>query len=235
MDLAENDFEKIKCFDAKIFEKGDYIEFLYSAVMLLHKSKMLKDESQKSSKQKPIQYEKFLVVKRNILLGIGTEYLLKAIFLKNGFGINRIKPIRQLQEPYKVGESITTELNECETVTFWYLKKHILKIVDCSEFDNNVKQKNKTLRKKDEERKRKDKEANVKSLNSEYKRPHSEGCLNLIEGIRNNHSHNAFIKLAFNGFFENAFEFLDFLTKSVFSKEIQQLFDEYKPELDKEI
>jgi len=57
---------------------------------LVESAKNLKEELQKPrggydpSKPKQFQFRRFAFIKRNIRLGIGTEYLLKAIFLKMG-------------------------------------------------------------------------------------------------------------------------------------------------------
>ena len=240
VELAKNDFKDLKCFEAKLFNKEDYKDFLYFGVMLLYEAKKLKEELQRSCggydplKPKQFQFSRFMVIKRNIQLGIGTEYLLKAIFLKTGFAINKIKKNEQVQSPYKIEDSVTEVLDPCETVTFWYLKKHIVKIVDCSEFDANIGKINNDLREKDEKEKKKDEEMNVPSPKAYYyKKPNSEGCLNLVHGIRNNYSHSAFIKSEFNGFFDDAFKFLNFLTKKVFGKDIGELYEEFRPEDDK--
>jgi len=224
--LAENDFKDLKCFEAKIFKKDDYEDFLYFGVMLIHNAKALKEKLQRSwvgydSLKSNQKLRRFLVVKRNILLGIGAEYLLKAVFLKNGFSINKIKNKGQLQEPYTIKTSINL-LDPCETVTFWYLKKNIRSVVDLSDFDKQIEEKNKKL---NESEKKLYKPKNLIKLY--YKKPDSKGCLNLIYGIRNNYSHNAFIKPEFNGFFEDVFKFLDFLTKTVSKCDIQQLFEEF--------
>ena len=233
IDLAENDFKDLKFFEAKIFEKGDHADFLYFAVMLLHKTNFLKEEMQKPwggynpSKPNQFKFRRYIVLKRNIMLGVGTEYLLKAIFLKNEYGINKIKNKHRLIFPYKLNNTTRNFLDQCETVTFWILKENIEKIIDFSSFDNTTKKENDKFEQKEKMTK---KPSNLTRLY--YKIPNSKGCLNLIYGIRNNYSHNAFIKSEFNGFINNAFNFLNFLTQLEFGKNIEELYEDYKPEGD---
>jgi len=231
IELAENDFKDFKCFKAKIFEHSDYKDFLYFGIMLLHEAKNLREELQKPwggynpLQPNRFQLRRFTTLNKNLMLGIGSEYLFKTIFLKNGFGINKIKKGVNIDKPYKINESTRDYLNSSETVTFWYLRKFILQIMDTLEFDEKTAQEN---NENSEREKELPKLKGIKKIY--YKKPNSEACLNFIQGIRNNYSHNAFIKSEFNGFFKDALNFLNFLCEKEFGKNIEEMYNTYKPE-----
>lgn len=231
--LAENDFQDMKSFEARILEQKDVKDFLSFAILLLHEAKAIEEELRKPwggydpSKPNEFLNRRYLVVKRSIFLGIGTEYLLKTIFLGKGFSINRTKRGIRLQEPYKLSGNFSS-LDPKEAVTFEYLKTNLDKVVDCSKFDEEVRKENEKRYEKDE--KLKEKNGDQGFLRYNYKKPDSNGCLNFIQGVRNNYAHNAFIKAEFGGFFFDAFEFLNFLTEKTFRKSINEIYDEIKAE-----
>ena len=201
--------------------------------MLLNESNEIKTTLRKLAgpydlgKPKKFQYMRYLVVKRNLFLGISAEYLLKAIFLKLGYSINKAKDNTAL---YRL-DSATIQFDPCETVTFEHLKQHICELVDCSVFDSEVQKENEKRSKENQLEEEKYKQEGISDFCPLYfVKPDSTACLNYIQCIRNNYSHNAIIKTAANEFFDNPFSFLDFLAKNVFEKGILDLFNDFKPE-----
>lgn len=58
-------------------------------------------------------------IQKRLFIGIGTELLLKAFYLKNGYGIN--KPKNGKYKLYKINKVDTVDYDECDTYTMNYL------------------------------------------------------------------------------------------------------------------
>jgi hypothetical protein len=115
---------------AKFFEKSDWNIFKKSADYYFETAaKILK---------KDIQYgEEYLkLLRRNVtkrlFIGIGCELLLKAIYLKNGFCINKLKQDKKLpnQYPYKIADINPNDFRDDDTLSFNQLIGKLFDIED---------------------------------------------------------------------------------------------------------
>lgn len=231
VELAENNFEGFKRYESKIFEKEDYQEYLCFSILLLQEAQSIeKNEANWNAynARYPNKFlnQKYLIVKRSIYLGIGAENLFKAIYLIKNYGINKYDDKKGAIYPYKLDTIDKTKINPAETIGFEMLKQGLSKVIELQEFDEKIfelNEKNKVLEQTTYTPK------NI--IKKDYKKPNSIGVLNLLQGIRNNYTHNVIIKSEFKGFFRDCFSFLDFITKKVFRKNIGELYEDYKPEV----
>ncbi|MBW1693930.1 MAG: hypothetical protein JRJ41_07205 [Deltaproteobacteria bacterium] len=85
---------------------------------------------------KDIQYgkEEHKLLRRNVTkrlyIGIGCEHLLKAIYLKNGFCINRLRKGKKLQNPYpyKIDDIDKNDFKDDDTLSLNQLIENLFKI-----------------------------------------------------------------------------------------------------------
>lgn len=68
-------------------------------------------------------------VRKRLLIGIGTELLVKAIYLKRGYGINRAKDKDGPKPPYRLTEVDLPDLNPNDTFTLGTLLDHLKTVV----------------------------------------------------------------------------------------------------------
>ena len=212
--LDNINIETVRKFKAVIFKKKHQEDFLYFGVYLLKEAKELYD-----SKVEPYVDEKqwiknrYKYLKINVLLGLGSEYFLKSIFLKKGYAVNRLLNSQNIQKPYKIYGN-TKNLNPEESTNFAYIRNNFCSIVNLKKFDKEIERLNKEI----ELRNKTQKLANIKKI--EYRKMNSKEVLIYLWGLRNNALHNAYIKPEFKGIFRDIWNFLDFVSNKVYKKGI---------------
>jgi len=115
---------------AKFFEQTDWIIFKKSADYYF--------ETAARILKKDISYgeENLKLLRRNVTkrlyIGIGCELLLKAIYLKNGFCINKLKEGKQLQTqfPYELAITDKNDFKDDDTLSFNQLIEKLFTIED---------------------------------------------------------------------------------------------------------
>ena len=123
---------------AKFFEQSDWNLFKKSADYYFETSaKILR---------KDIQYgdENLKLLRRNVtkrlFIGIGCELLLKAIYLKNGFCINKAKKGKKLQSPYpyKIADIAKTDFMDDNTLSLNQLIEKLFNIEDYGQDKSSI-------------------------------------------------------------------------------------------------
>lgn len=154
----------------------------------------------------------------NAFVSLGAEYLMKGIFIKNGYAINKLKqPIpRGLQYPYLI-KGNKARLNPSEVVELHYIVTHLPQIVNFSDFDNS--QRADELKAKKEEKG--DRLEGITRMTIPY--PTSKNMLEYVLFKRNYSLHRPFIIPEFRGITRHVFNFLDFVSVQATGKKIEEL------------
>jgi hypothetical protein len=123
---------------ATFFEKIDWIIFKESADYYF--------ETAAKILRKDIQYgeEALKLLRRNVTkrlyIGIGCELLLKAIYLKNGFCINKLRKNKDLQipRPYKIADIDENDFKDDDTLSFNQLMENLFDIENYGEEKSSI-------------------------------------------------------------------------------------------------
>lgn len=113
---------------AKVFTSNDWGLFKEVAEINLAEAAMLKKSSFKGVEQK----RQLLIrnTRKRLLIGIGSELLLKAVYLKTGHSINKpLSPGKDLNLPFKLAKDIQGQLNSNDTFTFNQLTDHLKNVL----------------------------------------------------------------------------------------------------------
>lgn len=152
----------------------------------------------------------------NAFISLGSEYLLKGVFLHNGYAINKPLPSYKSSHPIKV-KGNKTKLKNNEVQDLSYIVSHISKLIDFSEFN--------TSQKDDEENERKKlkgkKMGGITRMTIPY--PTSKQMLDYIHFKRNYSLHRPFIIPEFNGITRQTFSFLDYIVRRGAGKSLDVL------------
>lgn len=153
----------------------------------------------------------------NINYAIGAEYLMKGVFLKNGFAINIPKPsVTGLLQPIKL-QANKGKLSKTEVQTIDYVVRYISIVVDFTEFDATQKQD------KDDER-AKDKGTRLQGITSMgIPHPSSRQLLEYIHYKRNYSLHRPFIATEFSGITKQLFDFMDYIATKGAGQSLESL------------
>lgn len=112
---------------AKIFRTSDYKLFKAIAEVNLHDAAHLKNANM------PIKSSLRLLARncrKRLLIGVGIELLLKAVFLKNGFCINvPNKTSKELKPPFKHTQTTDETLKKDKTLSLRELIEHLSKVL----------------------------------------------------------------------------------------------------------
>jgi len=122
--------QEIKDQYAKFFEKSDWNTFKTAAEYYLENAARVLTND--------IKYETkaFKLLRRNVqkrlYIGIACELLLKSLYLKNGYCINKPKRDRKISEqyPYRLSQINKDDFDITDTFTFNNLMQGIYKILD---------------------------------------------------------------------------------------------------------
>lgn len=193
---------KNKLFNKKVFRQKDAGLFTKIGAYLIQDAENYskgttawKEEDKYKILKKPIM--------ENIHYTLGAEYLMKGIFLKNGYAVN--KPLlRGLEHPVKLKTNIG-KLSKIEVHTIDYIVQHIGKIVDFSEFDaTQVRE-----LKQEKLETRGEKLQGITSMGIPH--PTSKQILDYIQYKRNFALHRPFIATEFRGLTKQLFNFADYM------------------------
>lgn len=116
--------QSIKNHFSRVFQSSDWGLFKEVSDINLAEAAMLKKKSFKSVPQS----QRLLIrnTRKRLLIGIGTELLLKAVYLKSGYSINKPLPaVRGIKPPFKLDEVEQAQLDPNETYTFAQLTDHL--------------------------------------------------------------------------------------------------------------
>jgi hypothetical protein len=119
---------------AKVFESCDWQLFKEVADINLAEAARLKMSSLKN-----VPLNRRLLIRntrKRLLIGIGIELLLKAIYLKSGYGINKpLKAVTGPTPPFKLADADQGLLNPNDTLTLSKLIENLTKVVQLSKRD----------------------------------------------------------------------------------------------------
>lgn len=151
----------------------------------------------------------------NAFVSLGAEYLLKGVFLKNGYAIN--KPLIRLgNHPVKVWGN-KRKLNLSEVQELGYIITHLPKIIDFGEFDRKQEKEEKKAKKQ----MKGERPNGITRMTIPY--PTSKQLLEYILFKRNYSLHRPFIISEFRGITKQLFNFLDYIAKNGTGKKIETL------------
>lgn len=193
---------KTKYFNKKVFTKDDADLFNKIGAYLIQEAKgFSKTHTAWNEKYK------YRILKNPILENIdftlGSEYLMKGVFLCNGYAINL--PLKKgLTHPIELRNNLG-KLSKVEVQTIDYIVTHIGKIIDFSEFDT----KQKTNELMDKKRNSGEKIPGITKLGIPH--PNSKQILDYIQYKRNFSLHRPFIATEFSGLTKQLFDFMDYI------------------------
>jgi len=209
-------YQKFKqsSFVKTIFTKKDANDFLKTGAYLIQEAEKLSNIHIPWHEDKRF---KILANPRleNAFVSLGAEYLLKGVFLVNGYTIN--KPlVRIVNHPIKVWGN-TERLNLTAVQELGYIVTHLPQIVNFSKFDNNQQQEE-IKAKQQVKGERLD---GITRLTIPY--PTSKQWLDYILFKRNYSLHRPFIIPEFRGITKQLFNFLNYIAKHGIGEEIKSL------------
>jgi hypothetical protein len=118
--------QSVKSQFAKIFETADSALFKKMAEANLHEGAAL------LTSDMPIESSLKLLARnsrKRLLIGVGVELLLKAIYLKKGYCINKASPGTSLTFPFLAKDATAKQLLDDKTIMLNELIQHLPKIV----------------------------------------------------------------------------------------------------------
>lgn len=122
--------QAVKSQFAKVFAESDWSLFKVFAEFNLREAAMLK--SGQMAIKRPLRLLARNSRKR-LLIGIGVELLLKAVYLKNGYAINKPVQGRQLEFPFTITDARGFELSDDKTFMLKDLISHLATVVQLSD------------------------------------------------------------------------------------------------------
>lgn len=152
----------------------------------------------------------------NAFVSLGSEYLLKGIFLYKGLAINKPLPAHKLTHPIKIWGN-KTKLVDNEVQDLSYVVDHISKLIDFSEFDKS--QKEAELKAKNEVKG--ERLQGITRMTIPY--PTAKQMLDYIHFKRNYSLHRPFIIPEFSGITRQTFNFLDFIAQKGVGRKLEEL------------
>lgn len=208
------DFKK-HGFSKQIFTSKDADDFLKTGAYLIKEAEKLSNTHIPWDERRRFE---ILANPRleNAFISIGSEYLLKGVFLKNGFAINNPLPGHRLTHPIKIsGNKLKLVNNEVQDLS--YITNHIGKIIDFLEF--NESQKNDEKKAKDEMKGKR--LQGITRMTIPYLT--AKQMLDYIHFKRNYSLHRPFIIPEFGGLTRQIFNFLDYVAQKGSGKGLSEL------------
>ena len=117
--------QSVKSQFAKIFETADSALFKKMAEANLHEGAALTSDMPIESSLKLLARNS----RKRLLIGVGVELLLKAIYLKKGYCINKASPGTSLTFPFLAKDATAKQLLDDKTIMLNELIQHLPKIV----------------------------------------------------------------------------------------------------------
>lgn len=201
----------------QIFSASEAEDFIRTGAYLIKEAEKLSDTHE------PWQHNRRLEILKNprlenAFVSLGAEYLMKGIFIKNGYAVNKLKSPAPsgLNHPIQT-KGNKSKLDPCEVVEFGYIVNHLPKIISFSDFDKTQS---------DEEVKAK-KEAKGDRLDGITRMtipyPNSKNMLDYLLFKRNYALHRPFIVPEFRGITRHVFNFLEYVAVQATGKKIEEL------------
>lgn len=201
-------------FSKRIFTEADADLFLKIGAYLIEEARKYSEEHRPWH-----EAEKYEILKNpimeNIDYSIGAEYLMKGVFLKNGYSVNT-SPTSGLTHPIKLKNN-KGKLSKIDVHLINYTVQHIAKIVDFTEFDEKQKQDKETERAKDKG----DRLRGITSMGIPH--PTSKQLLEYIQFKRNHSLHRPFIISEFTGITRQLFDFLEYIVQKGSGSTLKEL------------
>jgi hypothetical protein len=122
--------QEIKSQYAKFFKKDDWHIFKAAA------DHYLENAARVSTKDIKYEAKPHKLLRRNVqkrlYIGLACELLLKSLYLKNGYCINKLERNRKISEqyPYRLSQISKDDFNITDTFTFNKLMESVYKIID---------------------------------------------------------------------------------------------------------
>jgi len=113
---------KIKTQYAKFFEQDDWRSFKKIAECHLETAARLKKRDVKCEDPYRLLLRN---IQKRLFIGIGCELIVKAFYLKNGYGINRPKQGVKVPFPYKIREVNRADFQQDNTYQLGFLLDHL--------------------------------------------------------------------------------------------------------------
>lgn len=208
---------KNSTFVKQIFTSEDAEDFIRTGAYLIKEAEKLSDTHTPWDSRKRLEILKNPRLE-NAFVSLGAEYLMKGIFIKNGYAINKLKqPVPSgLQHPITI-KGNKSKLNPSEVVELNYIVTHLAKIINFSDFDNT--QSADEIKAKKEEKG--DRLKGITRMTIPY--PNSKNMLEYVLFKRNYSLHRPFIVPEFRGITRHVFNFLDYIAVQATGKKIEEL------------
>lgn len=153
----------------------------------------------------------------NALFSLGSEYLIKGVFLYNGYAVNKQKHGSAIQTHPIPLRNNKNKLEKSEVSSLLYFKTHIAKIVNFSKFDQKQDRKELSEKKKDKGQGL----SGITRMTIPY--PKSNALLDYILFKRNYSLHRPFIMSEFVGLTNQLYDFLNYIATNGCGKSISKL------------
>jgi len=118
--------QRIKSQFSKVFKTSDYVPFKQTADYYLKVAATIKRENIEAPDVLKLWFRN---VQKRLFIGIATEMLLKAIFLKNDFNINKSKKKKRINFPEKIKNLNESDLTPTDTYTLGQLIGELKKVI----------------------------------------------------------------------------------------------------------
>lgn len=159
----------------------------------------------------------------NALLYTGIEFLVKGLFLKNGYAINEYKNANLNRDydspPIKILRN-KNRLNPTRTRDLGYFLKHVGELADFKDFDSGQKLRNKIPAPGPRP---------TGLISTRYKHPTHNQIFEFIRLTRNSYLHTSKKMQTFAGIYIDMEVLLDYLCKESVNKSLNQLADLLEP------
>jgi hypothetical protein len=189
-------------FSKKIFTKKDAELFLKIGAYLIEEARKYSEMHIPWAESKKYDILKNPILE-NIDYSLGAEYLMKGVFLKNGYAVNNVS-ISGLPQPVRL-RSNKGKLSKTDVQTINYIVQHIARIVDFTDFDAKQKLDKETERAKDKG----DRIQGITSMGIPH--PTARQFLEYIQFKRNHSLHRPFIVSEFNGTTKQLFDLMEYI------------------------
>jgi hypothetical protein len=122
--------QTIKSQYAKVFRQADWRLFKEAAESLLREAAHIKTDDMVFSRRKLLARNS----RKRLLIGIATELLLKSVYLKNGYCINKTKEGNHtVGFPLPLDRAVNVELDAADTFSLNKLLDHLGDVVPCND------------------------------------------------------------------------------------------------------
>lgn len=119
--------QSVKAQYAKVFRSPDWELFKHMADTLFHEAAFIRTSDMRFATSERLLARN---ARKRLLIGVGTELLLKAIYLKKGFGINKtLNGVTAPAFPFALCDADTDSLDCTDTFTLAKLIDHLSRVL----------------------------------------------------------------------------------------------------------